>query len=180
MCHEKPGAGEGKGYFRADVPWQGEIEAEVPGTAQTALLTAGAIQDPYYARNNLMHLWMEDKEWWWRKDFVLPMDWEGRTIRVVFEGVDYRGAFWVNDEYLGEHEGMFGGPAYDITGLLRWRETNSLVVKVAPPPKNWRSALKYLEAGKARCFGPSVYRFGPCPVSRLGPAPGSPEPRGGN
>ena len=46
---------------------------------------------------------------WYGKSFRLPEDWEGKTIRVQFEAVNYRAEVWVNGEAAGAHEGGYTG-----------------------------------------------------------------------
>lgn len=118
--------------------WDEAIEVDVPCSVQTALLRAGRIPDPTVgfndqkARNEV-----SEKEWWFRKDFTwTPVE----NTRLVFEGVDYSATFYLNGVRLGEHEGPFGGPIFDITGIVR--EKNTLIVRIDPIPPDWTLVFK--------------------------------------
>ena len=69
---------------------------------------------------------------WFRKTFELPKGFDGKNLRLVFEGVDYFAKVWVNGEALGEHEGYFNPFEFDITGKIRPGK-NVVVVKVINP-----------------------------------------------
>jgi hypothetical protein len=55
---------------------------------------------------------------WYGKSFHLPADWEGKTVRVRFEAVNYRAEVWVNGEAAGAHEGGYTGFELEIGDLL--------------------------------------------------------------
>lgn len=135
------GLPKGQGDARAlafGVGWAEAVNATIPCSVQSALFAAGLIDDPVVGFNDQpARREVADKEWWFRKDF----SWKpgGRT-RLVFDGVDYSATFFLNGTRLGEHEGPFGGPEFEVTGLLR-RE-NSLVVRLDPLPPDWTLAFK--------------------------------------
>ena len=60
----------GRAYQRDYVP-DDAVTADVPVTAPTAWLEDGRIPDPYVGMNSRDVLWMEQKEWWYLKDFDL-------------------------------------------------------------------------------------------------------------
>lgn len=118
--------------------WDQAVAAEVPCSVQTALFKAGRIPDPTVGFNDQKaRAEVAEKEWWFRRQF----DWQpgGRT-RLVFDGVDYSATFWLNGVRLGEHEGPFGGPTYDVTAIVR--PHNVLVVRVDPLPPDWTTVFK--------------------------------------
>lgn len=59
---------------------------------------------------------------WYRKEFANPLvgpissaDWtQDRQLWLRFEGVDYFADVWINDHYLGSHEGYFAAFQYEI------------------------------------------------------------------
>lgn len=53
---------------------------------------------------------------------------QGRKVFLVFKGVDYEAAVYVNGKCVGTHEGMFAPFEFDITSQLR--DSNVLVVEV--------------------------------------------------
>ena len=123
--------------------WTDAFTAQTPASVQTALFENGQIDDPMIEMNNLNISWAADKEWWMRKTFTVPADWRAQRIEIRFEGVDYRATFWLNGYRLGQHEGMFGGPAYDVSDLLYTGENeNVLVLCLDPAPLNFEDTFK--------------------------------------
>jgi beta-mannosidase len=123
--------------------WKNAIPAHIPCSIQTALYQADKIKNPMLQKNNQNILWVPAREWWLRKKFRVPHVWQGKQLELEFDGVDYRGTFWLNGKKLGVHEGMFGGPYYDVSDLVRYGSSgNVLIVKVDPAPSNYESAFK--------------------------------------
>ncbi|HSJ69720.1 MAG TPA: DUF4982 domain-containing protein, partial [Anditalea sp.] len=56
---------------------------------------------------------------WYRKDFVLPADAEGKKVFLEFEGVRQGGEFYVNGKHIGRHENGTMAAGFDISGLLK-------------------------------------------------------------
>jgi beta-mannosidase len=117
--------------------------AKVPGDVYTDLYRANEIDDPYFGRNMHRAKWAADYEWWYSRRFALPNEMQGKHIRLIFEGVDYSCEVWLNGHYLGRHEGMFSEFEFDISEVASfadWRDgSNMLMVKLDPPPKNYRN-----------------------------------------
>lgn len=111
-------------------PWEGSIKAEVPGSVHAALWKAGKIPDPYFGRNDSIANKQSFKTWWFKKDFNVKRKFN--HPKLVFGGVAVHCTIWLNGHKLGEHEGMFGGPEFDVTGYLKKR--NTLIVKIEPAP----------------------------------------------
>ncbi|MBP7933256.1 MAG: hypothetical protein KA354_01295 [Phycisphaerae bacterium] len=118
--------------------WHAAIGINIPCSVQTGLFTAGKIPDPAVGFNDqIARQEVAAKEWWFRKGFDRPGTGQ---VRLIFDGVDYSATFWLNGHRLGEHEGPFGGPEYDVTSLLR--EHNVLVVRLDPLPPDWKQVFK--------------------------------------
>ncbi len=110
--------------------WDDAIPAHVPGSVHTALVKAGRIPDPYFGQNDAIARAQSFKTWWYKKTFPRP---EGMgQARLDFDGVAIQCHVWLNGQSLGSHNGMFGGPVFDVTELLR--PQNTLVVKLDPAP----------------------------------------------
>jgi len=79
----------------------------------------------------------------YKTDFLVPAEWSGRVVRIVFEGVMVRTEVLINGQSAGPaHEGSFYEFKYDITSLLKFGETNRLEVtvsKVAQDPSVMRA-----------------------------------------
>lgn len=114
--------------------WSDGIPATVPGSVHTALVEAGIIPDPSFGLNQAIARQESFKTWWMRCDFPRPAKLRGDTL--MFEGVANRCTVWLNGKMLGGHEGMFGGPDFDISGLLE--ADNTLIVRLEPIPfESW-------------------------------------------
>ncbi len=55
----------------------------------------------------------------YRRDFVLPEAWDGRAIRLRFEGVDSAFHVWVNGQEIGFSKGSRIPAEFDITAAVR-------------------------------------------------------------
>jgi hypothetical protein len=67
----------------------------------------------------------------YRRSFTVPAEWRGQQVRIVFEGVMTDATVRVNGRPAGPtHQGGFYRFHYDITGLVRFGEVNSLEVLV--------------------------------------------------
>ncbi|MCY4018838.1 MAG: beta-mannosidase [Chloroflexi bacterium] len=124
----------GKLADRLGGQWPDAIPANVPGSVHSALVEAGIIPDPTFGLNQAIARQESFKTWWMRCDFPRPAELSGDAL--MFEGVANRCTVWLNGEMLGSHEGMFGGPDFDIEGQLR--AENTLVVRLEPIPfESW-------------------------------------------
>ena len=142
----RPGQGVEEGFHEyhgetcaSTYNWNG---AETPGDVYTDLWRAGVIDDPHYGRNGMKAKWVLEREWWYRRQFRAPAEWDGKVVRLIFEGVDYSCDVWLNGTYLGHHEGMFSPFEFDVGPLLRHddgRAQNGLVVRLDPPPRLYRN-----------------------------------------
>ena len=147
MERMRPGQGEKEGLHLLPAEYQGTHFswnfATVPGDVYTDLHRANEIEDPYFGRNMHRAKWAAEYEWWYSRRFAIPEEMKGKTIRLVFEGVDYSCGVWLNGTYLGYHEGMFSSFEFDITDVASfedWRDgSNMLMVRLDPPPKNYRN-----------------------------------------
>ena len=72
----------------------------------------------------------------YKTQFNLPTNWQDKNVELVFEGISYLAAVWVNGEFAGSHEGAFSPFRFDITSHVRWNESNQLVVRAASLSKD--------------------------------------------
>jgi beta-galactosidase/beta-glucuronidase len=66
----------------------------------------------------------------YRQEFTLPAVWDGRRIRLTFDGVCSAFTVWVNGEEVGFSKGSHVPAEFDITDVARQGEINSLAVQV--------------------------------------------------
>ena len=67
----------------------------------------------------------------YRKVFTVPSEWAQRVLYLRFGGASYRTEVWLNDHFLGSHEGAYTPFWFDATAAARIGAENELVVRVA-------------------------------------------------
>lgn len=73
----------------------------------------------------------------YRREFTVPAEWRGRTVRLVFEGVLTDTEVKLNGQSAGPvHQGGFYPFKYDVTPLLRFDGPNLLEVTVSKRSAN--------------------------------------------
>jgi beta-galactosidase len=70
---------------------------------------------------------------WYRKTFLTDPSQEGQFAKLIFYSVNYVADVWLNDVYLGYHEGGYTPFAFDISSVLNYSGNNVLVVRVDNP-----------------------------------------------
>ena len=136
----------------------------VPTTVLAALVDNGVYQDPYYS-DNLTKIpgyqegrWLAMPEdspfrhaWWFRTEFEVPKEYDGKHLTLHFDGVNYQANIWLNGMKIGDRKeviGMFQRFDFEVTDLCKVGETNILAVEIIPPglipDKEYRT--KQLEA----------------------------------
>ena len=63
------------------------------------------------------------------KYFELPVNWEGKEVHVVFDGVESGYALWLNGSYVGYSEDTFTPSEFDLTPYIK-SGLNKLAVQV--------------------------------------------------
>ncbi|MCS7113545.1 MAG: glycoside hydrolase family 2 protein [Candidatus Bathyarchaeota archaeon] len=125
--------GEGEGVYDPCYPVDGWVQAEVPGVVHLDLIRSGVIPDPFYGLNEDTARWVEDIEWWYRKDFEPPDELLGREcVELIFEGLDTIATIWVNGVRIGEAYNMFTPWVFDVKNILK-PGRNTVVVRFKPP-----------------------------------------------
>ena len=114
-------AEDGDEAQRVSGPWSDAIPAAVPGSVHSALVAAGRIPDPKVGRNDVIAHAQSFRTWWLRRTFSGPAGAE--DAKLIFDGVAIHCTVWLNGQRLGEHEGMFGGPEFDVTSKLHQEDT---------------------------------------------------------
>ena len=133
---------------------------EMPDAIQHALFLAGKTDNPWYGDNYKKLQWIAERNWYLRRRFRIPGAWQGRHIRLRFDGLNYAGAVWLDGRFLGVHEGMFGGPTLDVTALLGAGREHVLVVRLIAekdPSRSMKSkameGVPFLWGNKFRTMG---------------------------
>ncbi|MBZ0290257.1 MAG: hypothetical protein K8I30_21715, partial [Anaerolineae bacterium] len=74
---------------------------------------------------------VNQQAWIYRRTFKKPVI-PYQRARLYFEGVDYFAEVWVNDDFVGRHEGNFAPFEVDVTSFLD-REDITVTVRVSAP-----------------------------------------------
>ncbi|UOQ45007.1 hypothetical protein MUN89_03375 [Halobacillus salinarum] len=123
------------------------MKAEVPGDVHSTLLARNLIEDPFFGHNDLKCKWVEDKTWWYRKEFIFfRKDHPGTRQQLTFEGLDTFATIYVNGVELGSTENMFIAHHFDVTRELR-EGRNVIAVKFASVAERVKEKEKNYWAG---------------------------------
>lgn len=71
---------------------------------------------------------------WYRKEFTAPESWKGQRVCLMFEAVNNTASVWLNNHQVGQSEYAFLPFRLDITSVLRYGQTNVLVVRADNRP----------------------------------------------
>lgn len=140
--------------YHSRVYW---FPVKVPCTVLTGLVANGVYPDPYQGLNNMLipdasdefnkeynleqysHLPNDPNPWkkpyWYRTTFNVPSSDNGRIFQLIFKGINYRAAVWVNGQQIADSTdmaGMFAEYSLDITSLVKPGAVNALAVKIYP------------------------------------------------
>lgn len=100
---------------------EGEFSSMHPGTSQQGALPTGI--------------------GWYRKQFVLPVNFKKKLLQIEFDGVYRNSEVWLNGHYLGKRPSGYISFSYDITKWVKeYPQKNILSVKVdnsAQPSSRW-------------------------------------------
>ncbi|MGE5804512.1 MAG: glycoside hydrolase family 2 protein, partial [Ignavibacteria bacterium] len=70
---------------------------------------------------------------WYRRTFNVSDSLNGKFVKLMFYAVNYAADVWLNDVYLGYHEGGYTPFAFDVSSALNYGGSNTLVVRVDNP-----------------------------------------------
>lgn len=74
-----------------------------------------------------------DDRIWYKREFDLPADWNGRDVVLHFDAVDYATTVFVNGAVVGSHKGAFDRFSFNITEYLQEKGPQEVVVCVDDP-----------------------------------------------
>lgn len=67
---------------------------------------------------------------WYRRQFFVPKDYKGKFMRLHFEGANYFTDVWINDRWVGAHEGGYTPFVFDISDYLSFGQNNLMAVRI--------------------------------------------------
>lgn len=140
--------------YKPNVYW---FPVRVPCTVLTGLVANGVYPDPYQGMNNMLipdasdefnkkydlekfsHLPNDPNPWkkpyWYRTTFGVPASDKGKTFHLIFKGINYRAAVWVNGKQVADSTrmvGMFRQYSFDVTRFIDAGSENALAVMIYP------------------------------------------------
>ena len=160
--HDDPaGTGASSGLNSASIPAAGWIPARVPGNIQADVEAAHKLEPVWYGATDPALYEVARKDWWYRKDFIVPATEAGKRLTLIFDGVDERCEVWLNGQKLGGNAGMFRRFEFDVSGSVLPGETNRLAVWVARMPEELVPLLVNSDGpGEKDPFGPFGFMTG--------------------
>ena len=130
---------------------------KVPCTVLTGLVQNKLYPDPYIGMNNMYipdasdsfnneyhldkysHIPNEPNPWkrpyWYRTTFTVPASDKGKHFQLIFKGINYRAAVWLNGKMIADSSqmaGMFSQYFLDVTDAIDPGKENGLAVEIYP------------------------------------------------
>jgi len=65
--------------------------------------------------------------------FSVPKSWQGKTVRLHFDAVNFAAKVWLNDQAVGFHEGGFTPFEFRVDKMIRPGQENTITLRVAGP-----------------------------------------------
>ena len=136
------------------LPAGGLYRTDGPATVFSALVSSHVYPDPYFGMNLRAAHGMSyaigtmfanqpmaadspfRTPWWYRTEFTLPASYSGKTIRLGFDGINFRANLWMNGKQIGAKD-QFAGAwrlfEFDVTAVAKPGAVNILAAEVFPP-----------------------------------------------
>src|SRR5438552_13378103 len=126
----------------------------VPTTVVAALVEQKVYPDPDFGMNlrslpgvtypigtNFSNIPMQPDSpfavsWWYRKQFVIPASFKGKSMWLQFGGINYRANIWLNGKQIAKSEDVAGAwrtYEFNITGAAKPGQINVLAVQSWAP-----------------------------------------------
>lgn len=134
----------------------GWFNATVPGTVLTSLVNDGVYPEPLYGENDRPDKIPDNlcrTSYWYRTQFLVPPEDDGRHVWLNFHGINYIAEVWVNGHDLGSIKGAFVRGTFDIAPYVTAGQACALAVQILPPPHPGVPHEKTVEAGTGRNGG---------------------------
>lgn len=135
----------------------GWLSATVPTTVVAAEVKAKKLPNPDFGMNlrkfpgvdypiggNFANLQMPADSpyavsWWYRKQFVAPAYYKGKTVWLKFNGINYRANIWLNGKQIANSDqvaGTWRTYEFNVTDAVKAGGDNALAVQVWAPTQN--------------------------------------------
>jgi beta-glucuronidase len=67
---------------------------------------------------------------WYRRTFNVDASNNGKFAKLMFYSVNYVCDVWINDKYVGYHEGGYTPFAFDVSSVLNYGSVNTIAIRV--------------------------------------------------
>jgi exo-1,4-beta-D-glucosaminidase len=77
--------------------------------------------------------------WWYRKQFMAPASYAGKTVWLSFKGINYRANIWLNGKQIADSNDVAGAwrtYEFNVSSVLKHGAENVLAVQVFAPTEN--------------------------------------------
>ncbi len=130
--HPRPQLRRDAGGWRSlNGRWEfGEAE---PGQEQPPARLPERILVPFPVQSALSGVGRNEPQSWYRRTFRLPRSFGSRRVVLHFGAVTHAATVFVNGRRVGRHAGSYDAFSFDVTGAVRRRGRNTLVVRVSDP-----------------------------------------------
>lgn len=125
--------------------------------------------DSSWVKKNLPHDWSIEQDFdssipaamgklpagigWYRKKFIVPLEYKGRDIHINFDGAYMNSEFYINGHFIAKYPYGYTPFSYNITNYLAYGNdaVNTIAVKINSPLGNGRNSSRwYAGAGLNR------------------------------
>lgn len=121
--------GREKGLNKTKIKTKYWLDAKVPGDVHVDLINAGLMEEPSFDLNSYKCKWVEDKEWWYKKEFIVPAGFIKDKVEIIFEGLDTTSKIWLNGKKIGKTNNAFIPHIIDVTKHIKTGK-NVLTVRI--------------------------------------------------
>ncbi len=127
---------ERKQWLNLNGRWEFQFDPEDVGLKESWHLAerpyAQTIRVPFGWESKLSGIERKDYTGvaWYRREFTLPQEWQGRRLWLCFGAVDHEAQVWLNGQQVGTHEGGYSEFRFEITPYALYDRPNTLVVRV--------------------------------------------------
>ncbi len=113
--------------------WQFEIDSGDSGLERGLLQRrlSDTIRVPFCPESELSGIGQTDflNAVWYRREVVIPPEWQGRQVLLHFQAVDYDTTIWANGVEVARHRGGFSPITCSLKGIAGPGETVTIVVR---------------------------------------------------
>ncbi|MGL1891448.1 MAG: hypothetical protein OCD02_07445 [Spirochaetaceae bacterium] len=123
-------------------PWDYVITGHqqyIPDLYTGEILVPFAIES---ASSGVKKALLPNENLWYRKIFNIPEDWQGKSILLNFEAVDWYCECYVNDVSVGIHQGGYIPFSFDITKYLNTDKNEIQLCVWDPTDTHWQQRGK--------------------------------------